>query len=597
MTLSFNPAAIIQHLEKGDSLTVAHEILALLRHFEGEKITEKSEGLSTLLTLASKICLHAIASEKFAIPHDLAPEFIRRNIVLANMAYVSGIESTDLFIKSVSNQPGNISKILTLYSVFSQLELDIGALFQADRYLASLWVSAILKGHWKANAAVDRFLKRLLDDPALKQFDLSDPAYPLAEDTSFAYFDITYASWAKERAFRDIINAQVQQDFRYAYHHDTPDFKRILVVSAFFYKSHPVYRCLAPLIASLRPQYHVSLFYLGVEHQEQLDHDLFDEVYTTGAESYAAHFTYEMLENILAKNFGILILADVGLSRPSLILANLRLAPIQITTYGHPVTSGKTQIDYFIGGTEVEPAEHPQKHFEEKLVLMPGLGVEPVRNTYTPTFSAVPEEPVEIGLSWGEMKFTYPHVLRLKRIQERCKKRIRFNVLGISATRLTYLVVKKDLEALFGPDNVHITPTFSSHDYMQSMEACHLLLDSHHFGSYTRVIDSLVCKKPLIALEGEKSYQRFASAMLRQCGLDDLIATSEEEFIALTLRLIEDTSFKEAIASKLDRLDMEKSIYNTGNARYFRNAIDAIVADHTLGARNKDPIIVKETLQ
>jgi hypothetical protein len=37
-----------------------------------------------------------------------------------------------------------------------------------------------------------------------------------------------------------------------------------------------------------------------------------------------------------------------------LIFSNLRLAPVQVTTYGHSSSTHGSAIDYFIGGEEVE---------------------------------------------------------------------------------------------------------------------------------------------------------------------------------------------------------------------------------------------------
>ena len=50
-------------------------------------------------------------------------------------------------------------------------------------------------------------------------------------------------------------------------------------------------------------------------------------------------------------------------------LAFARLAPLQCVTWGHPVTSGISTIDYFISSRDLEPEDGAQ-HYSEKLALL-----------------------------------------------------------------------------------------------------------------------------------------------------------------------------------------------------------------------------------
>ncbi len=45
---------------------------------------------------------------------------------------------------------------------------------------------------------------------------------------------------------------------------------------------------------------------------------------------------------------------QVGMHPVDLIFSNLRLAPVQVTTYGHSSSTHGSAIDYFVGGEEVE---------------------------------------------------------------------------------------------------------------------------------------------------------------------------------------------------------------------------------------------------
>ncbi len=73
------------------------------------------------------------------------------------------------------------------------------------------------------------------------------------------------------------------------------------------------------------------------------------------------------------QNCEILLYPAVGLHATALRLASLRLAPVQINTWGHPETSGLPTLDYYVSAECFEPAG-AQDHYSEQLVLLPHLG-------------------------------------------------------------------------------------------------------------------------------------------------------------------------------------------------------------------------------
>ena len=68
------------------------------------------------------------------------------------------------------------------------------------------------------------------------------------------------------------------------------------------------------------------------------------------------------------QNCEILLYPAVGLHPMALKLASLRLAPVQINTWGHPDTSGVPTLDYYVSADCFEPAD-AQDHYSEQLVL------------------------------------------------------------------------------------------------------------------------------------------------------------------------------------------------------------------------------------
>jgi len=73
--------------------------------------------------------------------------------------------------------------------------------------------------------------------------------------------------------------------------------------------------------------------------------------------------------------FDFIVYPDIGMKMMTTLLAYSRIAPIQITTWGHSETSGIDTIDYFISSEIFElNIEQSQTHYTEKLILLKSLG-------------------------------------------------------------------------------------------------------------------------------------------------------------------------------------------------------------------------------
>ncbi|MEZ5819109.1 MAG: hypothetical protein R3D44_18725, partial [Hyphomicrobiaceae bacterium] len=84
------------------------------------------------------------------------------------------------------------------------------------------------------------------------------------------------------------------------------------------------------------------------------------------------------VELIEADELDVLIYPELGMWWHVMLLASLRLAPVQCTGWGHFVTSGLPTIDYFLTGDLAEPV-NAARHYTETLVRLPNLSV-----TYEP---------------------------------------------------------------------------------------------------------------------------------------------------------------------------------------------------------------------
>ena len=69
----------------------------------------------------------------------------------------------------------------------------------------------------------------------------------------------------------------------------------------------------------------------------------------------------------------VLIYPEIGMDSTTTRLAALRLAPVQLASWGHPITTGLPTIDGYLSAEALEP-DGAAAHYSEKLIRLPRLG-------------------------------------------------------------------------------------------------------------------------------------------------------------------------------------------------------------------------------
>ncbi|MBK8284546.1 MAG: tetratricopeptide repeat protein [Ahniella sp.] len=144
--------------------------------------------------------------------------------------------------------------------------------------------------------------------------------------------------------------------------------KRVVIVSAHLWR-HSVSRVWRDLLCALpRDEFELRLADLtGTEDDStQLWRSRADH-WETGSRSVEAWRDW-----IAAQHADVIVYPDIGMEPITQALACVRLAPIQVTTWGHPVSTGQSCIDFFLGSNLAEP-EGAEKHYSERLVRIAGL--------------------------------------------------------------------------------------------------------------------------------------------------------------------------------------------------------------------------------
>lgn len=595
--LKFDPIILLKLLEEGKSDELCVELFALLNYFENRVINEVRPEDQHLVNVLAKTILMIFANEKFQIPEKYALAFIRFTVTISNLVRMSDFKNTDLILKAVSGQKGNLVKFLTLYTPRNTVEADLEELFKKDPMLTSYWWTMVLDTMRNSNTEnIFKNMYRLVHTPAIKHLITHDPRFAELDSMTHAGFWVSYIDPTREIPVKRRLNEEISKLVFPPVDAKNPDKKKILFPVWFFRKGHAVFKALSGMIESLKGHYHLVQVVLEPKRHDWplYDTGIFDETLYFFKEGHVVD--QAVVDRIRSGEFGAVFLTDVGMNMISVAFANTRIAPIQIAAYGHPVTTASQEVDYFIGGQESEVTKHPERFYTERLVLLPGMGTKPVYPSYERQNPPSPAPgKIVISCSWGSVKFHYPHLLNLKKVADAASKPVVFLFSGLYAQKFGLPPFRLELEELLGKEHVIATPTYQYAHYMRQIESSDFGIDSYPFGSYNRIIDTLYNYKPMVAYETERAYSRFAATVMRKVGMPELIATNDKEFVDITLRLVEDDAWRNALSDRLKEMDLQERIMNTGSEHYLRKAVDYLIEHHDEIQKHRDrkPILIE----
>ena len=332
---------------------------------------------------------------------------------------------------------------------------------------------------------------------------------------------------------------------------------RIGVVSQYFH-NHSVWNAIIKgWFQQLdRKRFSLHVFHLGSGQDQE----------TQFAKANASHFEHgrkdlrQWVEVIIGQQPDVLIYPEVGMDPMTMRLASLRLAPVQVATWGHPETTGLPTIDYYLSAVDLEPP-NAQDNYTERLVALPHLGC-----FYKPFpvaaaspdlhgLGIVPELPLllcpgvpfkyapqhdwvltEIARRLGRCRFVF-FTHRLSKVSEKLRQ------------RLEIVFVRSGLDF---DEFVRFIPWQSSSGFYGLMKRADVYLDTIGFSGFNTAMQAVECGVPIVTREGRFLRGRLASGILKRMGLPGLVAASEEDYIALVVKLAKDAQYRRHICERIE---------------------------------------------
>jgi protein O-GlcNAc transferase len=327
---------------------------------------------------------------------------------------------------------------------------------------------------------------------------------------------------------------------------------RIGFVSTYFYL-HSIARTTIGLIRGLsRENFEVHVFSIG-----PVDDPMAAAIKEAGDRYHCLPSRLQdVREAIVAARLDILFFADIGMHPLTYFLAFWRLAPIQMTTWGHPVTTGIDTMDYFVSAEGIETPD-AQSHYSETLIRLPAY-FQPAYDR--PSLVGPLRTRSQLGLPQsGRLYMCAQNMFKLhpdfdaamRGILERDPGGI--VVLLATANPGWMTKLRARLALSLGPlaERVHFAPRTEMRAFLHLVAHADVVLDPFHFGGNNSICEALALGIPIVTLPAPYVRGRFTLGHYREIGVDSCIAANPAEFVDIAVRLGREPEFRAAISKRI----------------------------------------------
>jgi predicted O-linked N-acetylglucosamine transferase (SPINDLY family) len=263
----------------------------------------------------------------------------------------------------------------------------------------------------------------------------------------------------------------------------------------------------------------------------------------------------ESIRLVQEQEIDLLFYPEIGMDPTTYFLAMSRLAPIQCTTWGHPVTTGIPTIDYFISAECIE-LETAQEHYTEELIRFENL----------PTYykKPIPTVPFKnrnyFGLSESHHLYACPQALFKLHpdMDDIFKEILRQDPLAqIILINHAYEGYKKTLlnrwqtEMPDVMERILFLRRLSYDEFLQLINICDVVLDTLHFGGGNTSFEIFSLGIPIVTLPADYMRGRVTYGCYQKMGINTCIAKTPEEYIEIAIKLGTQSDYRTQIKTEI----------------------------------------------
>lgn len=320
----------------------------------------------------------------------------------------------------------------------------------------------------------------------------------------------------------------------------------MLVIHERFIKQHAMYRCYAPHLRRLKDKFCL----IALAETDNIDDgsdDIFEQIIRIE----------EKIKNVpkIVRQIGtvspdVIYYPSLGMSHWTVMLAQLRLAPIQIMTHGHPGTSMSDAIDYaYVSDLQGDVAN---LHSEKILLGSRYASFAPHSDlpVQTPPLLEPSDREVRVAVNSKVMKLSHRLLSVCKRLNEQASVPVKFSFFP-GERGLFFDGLAPAIKAQV-PD-AEVVQYVDYRTFLAEMCRCDLALAAFPFGNTNSTVDTCLLGLPTVVHFGAESPAQTDKMVLETAGYPDwLVCDSDEQYFETALKLINDPNLRKSVTDSVD---------------------------------------------
>ena len=323
---------------------------------------------------------------------------------------------------------------------------------------------------------------------------------------------------------------------------------KILFVSGFFYK-HTVSKIFFKFVEEFTS---IKKFDVHMLHLSN-NNDNWTEMYRNLNGKFHQKTSIIEVYNFLRKEkFETIIFLDHAMNNITQAILNIKLAKKYFMLWGHPITTGSKNVDYFISSKFMD--DNNYANYSEKLILLNGIGFNYKTDENLELIKNKKHENNSFYILQSLFKFLpkYDHLLGVMLEQN---KNSTISLLKDRDPYYTKIFIERLLKNKKIKKNFNRLIFLDGHDekfkFIDKLTEHKIIIDTIGWSGGNTSLEALFLNKPIITLKGNTLRSNHTAAFLKEIDLEILIAKNYIEYLQLANKLMENKEFFNFIVSKI----------------------------------------------
>jgi len=488
-------------------------------------------------------------------------EYYLKSLIINNEKEIDIIP----LISKIFRQTDRIPEFINFIETIKDKKIDPIFLIQKDLSIPKIFNNKDEIKYFRKN--FESNLDRNLQNDFSKKFNLE------IEQLDPPIFPLSYDEYDNKENFKNVVKflRKIYPQLNYS----KKNFKKNETIKigfiSQFLNDHTIGKLFKGIILNLDyNNFEIQIFHSSQTKKDGIYKELIESEKILNIKNFSLPNKFsEGVKIIEKRNLDIMFYPDIGMSADLYYYSFLRLAKYQMTSWGHPETTGNSSIDYFLSSKLLE-TKSGHLNYTEKLLLsdyLPMYYYKPVLKNILDENQIASENIYSCPQSLIKIHPDFDEVL-LKILKKDKKAKIYF-----IKDKRGYLYKKvldrfiKNLGSYI--DRVIFLENLSMNDYINHCGSASVLLDPYYFGSGNSFHESMYYGTPTVTKPTNYSKSRIATGAYKQMKIEKPpVVKTSEEYVEKAIEIANNKS-KNLKIKKYYRDSAEKYLFE--NMKFIRD--------------------------